>query len=85
MADTKSKKAQVRYKVDYKKHIRSEPCLAVSDYVFVKHPPLLASVADSMAYEGYVKLLHCRIRPYRDIVVGPKYSKIDKDSIRNTV
>lgn len=45
----------------------------------------MASAAEQIAYEGYLRLLPRRTELYQVIIIGLKYTKIAWDGIRNNV
>lgn len=54
-------------------------------YDVVQQPSLMASAADRMDFQGYSKLLPRHTRRYTSIGVGLRYSKIERDGIRNNI
>lgn len=85
MADTNSKKAEARYKKEYGKHARFEPLFSADNYVLLKHPPLTASDADLMVFEGYSRLQPRGTGLYRVISAELVYAINDQDGIQYTV
>lgn len=75
----------MRYKKDHDMRVQLEPHFSVADYVFLENPPLIASAADGMAYEGYLELLSCHIGPYHANRSGHEEAKINQRDIQNTI
>lgn len=85
MESKNPKKAQVRQKKNYNKHIRLEPRFAADYYTFLERSPLIASPEDQAAYERHSKLLLGRRWPYLVISSGSECEKIAQDGIRNNI